>query len=29
MDALRRKYGSGVIAYGTQSRSLGNVRERE
>lgn len=29
MDKLRQKYGSNVIAYGTQHRNLGNVRERE
>ena len=29
MDALRQKYGSSVIAYGTQSKDLGHVHERE
>ena len=29
MDALRKKYGAKVIAYGTANQNLGSVRERE
>ena len=29
IDALRRKYGANVIAYGTPKQDLGRVRERE
>ena len=29
MDALRRKYGANVIAYGTAKQELGSVRERD
>ena len=29
MDALRKKYGANVIAYGTPKQDLGSVRERE